>query len=64
MQDEQNKSDQMSEQLLQDNTFSEEFSEKDDQSKQEEHSKTDDENVEEQLSPKKRNGKNYSQIKS
>lgn len=64
MQDEQNKSDQMSEQLLKDNTFSEEFSEKDEQSKQEEHSKTDDENVEEQLSPKKRNGKNYSLIKS
>lgn len=58
MQDEQNKSDQMSEQLLKDNTFSEEFSEKDDQSKQDEHSKTDDENVEEQLSPKKRKGKN------
>lgn len=64
MQDEQNKSDQMSELLLKDNTFSEEISEKDDQSKQEEHSKTDDENVEEQLSPKKRNGNNYSQIKS
>lgn len=64
MQDEQNESDQMSEQLLKDNTFSEEFSEKDDQSKQEKHSQTDDENVEEQLSPKKRNGKNYSLIKS
>lgn len=64
MQDEQNKSDQMSEQLVKDNTFSEEFSEKDDQSKQDEHSKTDDENMEEQLSPKKRKSKNYSQIKS
>lgn len=64
MQDEQNKSDQMSEQLLKDNTFSDEFLEKDDQRKQEEHSNTDDENVEEQLSPKRRNGKNYSQIKS
>lgn len=58
MQDEQNKSDQTSE--LKDDTFSEEISEKDDQSKQEEHSKTDDE----QLSPKKRNGNYYSQIKS
>lgn len=65
MLDEENKNDKkMSEKLSKDNTFSEEFSEKDDQSR-EEHSKIDSDNtVEEQLSPKKRKGNNCSLNKS
>lgn len=63
MQDEQNKNDQISEKLLKDNNISEEFSEKNDQSR-EEHLNTTNENVEEQLSPKKRKGNKYSLNKS